>query len=179
MIAVGAEQLAANLQASAHELVRRNTSRGGDTQEDIARALGIERGRLSQLLNAPGTPLPMHMAVQLHRVLRDDYLTQAICDACGGAFVPYETEALSPADARCAFGTAMELLGVGLRESGEALAVATEVIRDRVATREEKARVRREILQTISALGQLLQGISAMPERSPMGFSGGKHEERF
>lgn len=176
MIASGSETLMTNLQGAAHELVRRNTSRGGDTQEDIARALGIERGRLSQILNAPGTPIPLHLAVQLHRVLRDDYLTQAICEACGGAFIAHEPEALSPGAAREAFSHAMDLLGEGMRESGEAMAVSAEVIRDRVATAAEKARVRREILQTISALGQLLQAISAMPERSAAPFGAGAGE---
>lgn len=165
MIVVKSLTLQANLQTAAHELVARHTSRGGDTQEDIAQAVGLERGRLSQLLNKPGEYLPLHTAVQLTRTLKDDYLLQAVCAASGGVYLPTCDEALPAAQATEAFANAMALLGDGMRESGEALAVATEVIRDRVATAAEKARVRREILETISALGKLLHSIDRMPER--------------
>ncbi len=182
MIAVNQERvgaLQANMQAAAHELVRRNTARGGDTQEDIAVALGIERGRLSQLLNKPGENIPIHLAVQLTRTLRDDYLIQAICDACGGQFLPHSKEPMAPSQAQRAFANVMALLGDAMRESGEALAVTTEVIRDRVATSEEKARARREILETISALGLLLQAITAMPERTAAPFTTTNYGEKF
>jgi hypothetical protein len=165
LIVERASTLQGNLQSAAHELVRRNTGRGGDTQTDVATALGMERGRLSQLLNKPGEPMPLHVAVALSRVLRDDYLMQAVCEACGGVFLALPESRPLPGHAQQAFQHAMELLGVGLRESGEALAVATEVIRDRVATRVEKGRARAEILETISALAQLLRAIDAMPER--------------
>lgn len=152
----------ADLAGAAAELVRRHTSRCGDNQQDIADALGIGLGQLQHYLHGR-TAIPLHVAVALHRALHDDYLTQAIASKCGGVFVPVPDAAGAlPKFAACE--AAIDLLAATCREQGEALAVASEVLADRIVDAEEKARVRCEILEAISAFAQLLRAIDRLPQ---------------
>lgn len=156
----------ADLVEALGELVRRHTCRGGDNQRDIAEALGVGPGQLQHWLHGR-TALPLPVAVSLHRTLDDDYLTQAYAHKCGGVFVPVPDDDSAPKLSNCM--KAMNLLADTCREQGEALAASSEVLADRVATPEEKARVRREILEAISAMTQLLRAIDSLPASGGFG----------
>lgn len=162
------------LQNSARTLAAQLAEQG-IRQEDVAEMAGITRGRWSQILNGPEESIPMHAAAVVHRDTGNDHLTQAYCKACGGVFVPLPATTLSVGAATSAFEEACRRLSVGIRESGEALAMTSEALLGRVATRETKAEIREEILEAISALVAIHQAIDDMPERTaaPLGGLGG------
>ena len=147
-------------------LIHRHTCRGGDSVDDLAGSIGIGRKALDHRMHNAGdpTPLAVHELIALTALLEDYSLIQFVCGRLGGAFVPLPHEEGETRPAAC-WVYAMELAATAARETGEGLSISLNVLRERVATPEEKARVTREIHEGITALGQLLSAVTSLPER--------------
>lgn len=141
-------------------LVYSATSRGGDTVADIADYVGLTRKSLDNRLQAK-TSFTAEDVIHLTNLLESPVLIEFLCDRCGGYFTPNpHTQGETRPEA--SWQNAMELLSDAVRETGEGLSVSANVLRDRVATPEKKAKVEKEIQEAISAMSALLASIKSM-----------------
>lgn len=146
----------------AKAVVYSHISRGGDSVEDIALAIGMTRKALDHRLQGE-TPISIQDLKALTNLLEDDRLIQYVCQLCGGQFVrdPHQMGEIRP---EASLEHAIRALADASREAGEGISVAAAALANRYCTPEEKVKVEREIIEAQAALSQLQAAVRSMPE---------------
>lgn len=112
--------------------VHRHQAETGDRLEDVAEAVGVSTGHLSNIMKAErDAPLPADLVVRLSRDLEDRSVIAGLCELCGGEFV-----AAGPADG-APRRELLEAAGEAARAGAGVVAEFLQALGDGVVSAEE------------------------------------------
>jgi transcriptional regulator with XRE-family HTH domain len=129
-----------SLAAAFKQVVNQHCSETGDTEDDVADALGVAKSYLNNMLNGHA-PIPADVLVRATRALGNRHAIEVVGHLCCGMFIPYPT------------GDGDEInMGLAIREFGEFVVEYEGGKRDGRITPEELQRIETEASQAMSAI---------------------------